>query len=339
MNKITLCCTAILILIFAPISASSQEFSVTKDFEGVVETDHVIGAITNVIKVGNEYVIIDMSYQRVYVTDSAFKVTLLVDGESCHPGAPFNPTKITYIGDDKVLISSNPIRAYIFDLKTKTCSTREFAESKFIGHGDMTYAENGILGLTHRNDKTLNFIKYSATLQPVVDISFKDDLPFVNLRSRSSFANRLIFHNQTALYLNSYDASILYLDLISTNNKVNRVVKPIPIPGLTKVNTDLSTTAARNPFEFTEKRNIENGKHIINHMWLIGDDHLLFPIPILNEKIMEFYACDVDLNSCNKIKFYSSDYLVYADQKEMVFFRRTDRTTEDNPILVRYTFK
>jgi hypothetical protein len=334
MKKITLYCLAILVLVMAPISGSSQ--ALTKDFEGVLQTDHVIGAITEIIKVGNEYILYDMRYQKVYVTNSSFNVTLVLDGETCHPGAPFNPTKITYIGDDKVLVSSNPIRAYIFDLKTKKCSTREFAEAKFIGHGDMTNAGNGILGLTYRKDeKTLIFYTYSATLRPETENSLKDDMPFANLRSRNASTNILLYHNNRALYLNPYDMSILYLDLKSTNNKVNRVIKPIPIPGLNKVNTDLSTTAARDLFDFTEKRNIENGKHIINRMWLIGDDRLLFQVPIIGEKIWEYSACDIELSSCSKIKFYSSDYLIYADQNELIFSRHINGG--ENILILRYT--
>jgi len=285
-------------------------------------------------------VLFDMRYQKVFVTNSSFKVTLVVEGQTCHPGAPFNPSKITYIGEDKVLISSNPIRAYIFDLKTKECSTREFAEAKFMGHGAMTNAGNGLIGMTLRkNERTINFKKYSATLHSVADITFKDDLPYINLRYRNSSTNILLHHNNRALYLNPYDVSIMYLELNSVNNKVNREVKPIPIPGLNKVRMDLSATAAQNPFDLTERLSIEKGKHIINRMWLIGNDRLLFQVPIVDEKISEFYSCDIDLISCTKVKFYSSDYLIYADQNEMIFSRKIDRTIEGNPTMVRYTLK
>src|SRR5690606_1206292 len=113
------------LIVFSCVSyqpAFSQKLIRTLDIK--IDRD-IASSIRDIKRVDKTYFLLDERLQQILMTDSTFATFEKFDAATCHPGVGFAPYYLTKSGKSSIIISSNPIFAYLYNVPTGVCNTRE----------------------------------------------------------------------------------------------------------------------------------------------------------------------------------------------------------------------
>lgn len=321
---------SIIVIFFNMDSIQAQNAIIKKVIESEIDNNYRIGHISKLKKIGNKYVFIDGIANRVYVLKNDFSVDYVFDHEACHPGSPFRPLFLTKINDSTVLISSVPIYGYLFQPDSKNCSTKEMQNSRYRGAKYLASTSSGLMGLNYWPDETMQFYFWDNSLNLLETVTIKDDLPYINMRSRMISEEKLLFVNNSVMYLNEFDFTIMYLDYNTMkSNKISRRIMPIPIKNFNKARRDVTTNEQANPQSFA---NAVMGRSLVKAIRWLGEGDLMVEVSDLATKITHTFFCDVSLTNCSEIQYQKSGGTIYAGDGEIVNVKEG----VNNPILIKY---
>lgn len=326
----------VLLVVFLVVStwtiSLSQSVSVTKVAEVELNNDYRIGGIFKLIKAGQNYVFIDHIANKVYVLDDKLGIDYVFDHESCHPGVPFNPKKLTKIDETKVLISSTPIFGYLLEPATRKCSTREAGDTRFRGAEYLASTNDGLIGVLQFPDKTLHFYVWDKDLKMINSMAMNDDLPFFNIRYRLVSDEKLLYMNNQIMYLNQFDFTIMYLDIDTfKSNNVSRRITHLPIRRFNKITQDVGA----NNLEKMNPQAIINTvakKSIVKAIRKLDNNTIFLEISDSEDGIVYTYTCDVNMTKCSELNYNKDGGTIFAGDGEFI----NSKNGGDNPILIKY---
>ncbi len=318
---------AILIYIAAHSTITAQpptpRYVASTDFN----SDILIAYITRVEKVGNNIFLLDINAGKVHILDDSFRYLKTFDPESCHPGVPFKPYNIVRLTESKLLISSAPIQAYVYDVNTKTCSTEEFRRSKYMGGETLSSTGDGFISYTTFQNKILEITEYDSQLNTKAAYKFSDDLPFFNLRYRMGVTNNTIKTPNGVALLNQFDLSIVLLSQNSSvYGKIDRKIIPIPFPDK-KEFVRLRQDATANQIEVGNTYNAVQqliGKHIVADIRKINDRYVFVNVSDSKNKRNLFYSCDLSFDKCYHMPNDDKGVVMFIGPNEMIKMSRSD---------------
>jgi len=287
----------------------------------VLTEDHGLRTVHAVQKVGNQYVLMDN--KNVIFTDLLFNRQKTFDSEACHPGSPFNPSKLSRVGKSHLIIGSSPVFSYFVNTETGECSTRMGTNLRLIPRY-LTFTDSGFMNMDKRGDENLEIASYSESMTLNYQFTIDDTYPFNSLRNRYGFRNSLLKINDEILIMNGADFSLLRIKDSEVTNKTYKVdVITVPIPNVNKpVDQKLDLSS---PEGFVS---VLIRKHYINAMYTGKGSNLLFDVMEIGGEGDALYLCNYaasEISNCVLLKqFPKGESVRYAENGEVITIKWTE---------------
>jgi len=301
----------------------------------VLTQDHGLITVHAVQKFENQYVLMDR--KNVIYTDLLFNRQKTFDSEACHPGSPFNPNRISRVGEKHLIIASTPVLSYLVNLESGECSTRLGASIRLIPDY-MTQSESGFLNLLKSSPDIIELASYSDDMTPIYLVSMRDNFPFNKLRYRLRNGNSILKYVDEILILNGLDFSVMRIKDSEISNKTYKVdVLTIPISNVNKPIGEKNNISGLDDFI-----SVVAGKHYINAMYFGKGSQLLFNVLDVDKQENSLYECNYDnsgITNCLLLKhFPRGEEVRYAENGEVITIKVIEDVNSFNGRgLIKYT--
>lgn len=289
-----------------------------------LKTNNYIGSVNKWIKIGNGYAMLDETLGSVHFFDANFTYTISFDADHCHPGVAFRPVNIIPISDQKIVIASSVLGAYIYSIKDGSCSTREAAKARFLPSPDMAARSNGILVLQYHADFA-ELLHYDETLTLLNKQEFRGSSEFQIMRSRFEAHQSIIEKDDIIYILNPFAAGIYK---VTPNSTSFGTLFPLQLKDFDGPTSDIRKQDSEAGNLLTAFITNMGTNDYVNGIYPISTNYFVTAVVKNKSQSIQVSTCDFSLTSCNELVHLADEMVLNAFDDTLFTVKRVDKENE-----------
>lgn len=286
--------------------------------EVLIRSTNYISSIDRIVKFGDGYALLDEAMRAVYFTDNEFKIVDTFNWGACHPGVEFQPLSLIPLAQDKLLVASRILGAYIYSKSDGTCSTRQAALVRFAPSPDMASTKNGVVVMRYQS-AAVELMHYDQNLKIVATNYLQGRSEFSNMRSRFYAHQVLLSRGDIIMILNPFTAGVYE---VSQTSSIFGTSKKLPLKRFQGPKSDLTETETNKGGLLEAFSNSLGTYDYVDGIYPAS--HLYFIASVLHSSTRKISvsACGYDYRQCSSLAEFDDERVINAFDRKLVTLKR-----------------